>query len=136
MRERKCVQQGVAEAKGRKRLERYFRSVLLELVKTVRAWERERDSRGMRVSEEQPEGGRRSGRKNIPTQRAEYVYTARTHGVLIDMGEEATEVSPGFKGLTLFQAHDDMRAASAIVGVPDLLDGHLCDGGVCGERRW
>jgi len=68
-------------------------------MKTVRVWERDRDSREVRVSGDQFEGGRRSGRKNIPTQRAEYAYTVKTHGLLSDLEEDTSEVSPGLQGL-------------------------------------
>ena len=96
---KRSVQQGVVESKEKKRLEKYFRRVLVELMKTVRVRERDRDSRGVRVSGEQFEGGRRSGRKNIPTQRAEYAYTAKTHGLLNNLEEDTSEVSPGLQGL-------------------------------------
>ena len=70
---------------------------------------------------------RRSGREGKSTQREGYAYTASSHGVLIDMDTEEVpiEVSLGAQSARLFETYDDMWAASAVVGAPDLLEGHL-----------
>jgi len=128
-RDRKRGKQEATEAKERRRGARYFRSVLAELVKKVRAREKEGDSSGIRVTGVQPPSNRRSGRKGIPTQRGDFAYTARTHGVLNMMhecaGEDVVELPVEIQGAILFKAHDNMREAAAMVGAPDLLDGQL-----------
>jgi len=129
-RDREWGKREATEVKERRQRGKYFRKVLTELLKKVRAREKEGDSSGIRVTGVQPSSDRRSGRKGMSTQKGDYAYTARTHGILNDMmhecyGGDGVELPLGIQGATLFKAHDDMKAAAVMVGAPDLLDGQL-----------